>query len=431
MSVEIIKKPELTNTKHRSQFFAKIPNPASVFPEFEIVPLARPRTHFDEPPLAFLMDMDGTTTTTEVLCIHAMEHTIRQAMGENGTGWSGLDPQKDYPNIIGNSTTRHVEYLVKTYGDSFRQKTLQDHFLQAANWTMKHGKDPKRIEETTHHCRKFGVSFSEEGVDMKLTKPTIQTFNEQVLACIDIYYRRYHEILAAIENNDRQFLESIPGIDTGKSLIEPMPGVAVTLALMKGLPGEEAKKLAEPLIQSSSFLKPGDNVSITQAGDILSKLANFFAKKPVKVGLVTSSIRYEAKIVLQKVFQEIQKEVQSWPLSGSTKKMLLQQFDSFHNYYDAFVTASDSSEIRLKPHRDLYSIALQTMGIPPTNFDRVAGFEDSESGTVAIRAAGVGLCTALPFAETGNHNFDAATVIAQGGLPEVLIHHNLFLSSLI
>jgi beta-phosphoglucomutase-like phosphatase (HAD superfamily) len=82
--------------------------------------------------------------------------------------------------------------------------------------------------------------------------------------------------------------------------------------------------------------------------------------------------------------------------------------------------------MRLKPHRDLYSIALHKLNISKTGFDNVIGFEDSESGTIAIRAAGISKCIALPFSETSGHNFEAATHICNGGLPEVLFEHNLF-----
>jgi len=67
------------------------------------------------------------------------------------------------------------------------------------------------------------------------------------------------------------------------------------------------------------------------------------------------------------------------------------------------------------------------MGIPPEQFHCVAGFEDSESGTIAIRAAGISVCCALPFAMTRNHQFEAATQVCPGGIPEVILLKNFFL----
>ena len=108
--------------------------------------------------------------------------------------------------------------------------------------------------------------------------------------------------------------------------------------------------------------------------------------------------------------------------------MIIDKFETYQKYYDGFVTASDSNEIRLKPHRDLYSIALHKLAVPKNDFNKVIGFEDSESGTIAIRAAGIGRAVAVPFAKTEGHNLDAASYISKGGLPEIILKQNLFLS---
>jgi beta-phosphoglucomutase-like phosphatase (HAD superfamily) len=133
------------------------------------------------------------------------------------------------------------------------------------------------------------------------------------------------------------------------------------------------------------------------------------------------------KIVLSEVFRVLCSEIENWPVSRSCKKVLLEKFSSYENIYDGFVTATDSSEIRLKPHRDLYSIALHQLGIPTSEYDQVIGFEDSESGTIAIRAAGIGLCLAVPFSDTQHHDFRAASHVLHGGLPEAILKHNVFL----
>jgi beta-phosphoglucomutase-like phosphatase (HAD superfamily) len=97
-------------------------------------------------------------------------------------------------------------------------------------------------------------------------------------------------------------------------------------------------------------------------------------------------------------------------------------------YYDAILTASDSSEIRLKPHRDLYSIALHRLGLSPDDFDAVLGLEDSESGLIAIRGAGIGLAVAVPFAQTRGHDLAAAAKINHGGLPELMFEDHFCLA---
>jgi beta-phosphoglucomutase-like phosphatase (HAD superfamily) len=129
---------------------------------------------------------------------------------------------------------------------------------------------------------------------------------------------------------------------------------------------------------------------------------------------------------MNEVFNVLRKNIASLPLTQSKKELLLNKFSDFKNVYDAFITASDSNEIRLKPHRDLYSIALQQMSIHQNNFNSVIGFEDSESGTIAMRAAGINLAVALPFAQTKGHNLTAASFICNGGLAEVILKHKFF-----
>jgi len=130
---------------------------------------------------------------------------------------------------------------------------------------------------------------------------------------------------------------------------------------------------------------------------------------------------------LREVFKIILSKIDKMLPNSNEKIKILNWFKDYKNYYDAVITASDSNEIRLKPHRDLYSIALYKLNMPRDKFNQVVGFEDSESGTIAIRAAGIGLSIAVPFAETSGHNLKAATYVCKGGLPEVILKYNLFL----
>src|SRR6056297_2186399 len=95
--------------------YARIRNPEGVFPAEDIIPMAKKLTSVNDVQ-AVVCDMDGTTTTTENLCIHSLEFMIRKISGKmESSEWAGLNSDRDYPNIIGNSTTRHVEYLIETY----------------------------------------------------------------------------------------------------------------------------------------------------------------------------------------------------------------------------------------------------------------------------------------------------------------------------
>lgn len=157
------------------------------------------------------------------------------------------------------------------------------------------------------------------------------------------------------------------------------------------------------------------------------KLGTIFEGYPAKVGIVTSSIYYEANIVISEVMNAIREEIKEWPISDAKKKFLLGKFSSYANVYDAFITASDSSEIRLKPHPDLFALALHKLSVPKDEYNSVIGFEDSESGTIAMCAAGIGFCVAVPFADTERHDLSAASYISKGGIPEVILQKGIFL----
>jgi hypothetical protein len=208
-----------------------------------------------------------------------------------------------------------------------------------------------------------------------------------------------------------------------------MPGIITFLALIKGklenytdyfvdiLIEDYKHKAGEPLVKFSEEL----------IKDVLAKLSSYFSKKPAKIGIVTSSIFYEANIVLNEVFSVIRKKLISYPIPNELKEDLLKFFSDYNSVYNTIVTASDSNEIRLKPHRDLYSIALHNLHVPKEEFINVIGIEDSESGTFAIRSAGIGCSVAVPFAQTSLHNFEAASIIAKGGIPELILNYKLLL----
>lgn len=433
--------------------FTIIQNPSYIFPNYEVVPLAPRIVSPSKKIVAAVMDMDGTTTTTEELCIHSLEFMVRKITGRMSKAqWIGLDHQKDYPHIIGNSTTKHVEYLIRTYKSKIKLEELNKAYIFAALWTLLIGKDESRKEEIITNLKSLGCltlledkkylnlnksKFSQDVFNQNVNyfvkyyagKLNFDSTNKLVRAGIDIYYQRYHEILLQItKGKSSKLAEELLG-DKNKHLIEPLPGVAIFLTLTKGLLGAEADKLASLLIHQYHLKNPKakDKFNIEEVEKKLLKLSRYFTDHPIKIGVVTSSIFYEANIVLTEVFRILKNEVRQWNISFPRKKKILQKFESYQTFYDAFVTASDSNEIRLKPHRDLYSIALHKLSIPKHDFDKVIGFEDSESGTIAIRAAGIGRAIAVPFSKTEGHNLSAASYISKGGLPEIILKKNVYL----
>lgn len=428
-----------TIQSHQGEF-AEVKNPSYVYPPVEYYPLARPLKKVSELKAA-LMDMDGTTTTTEVLCIYSLEMMVRRMSGLlNKSQWQGVDHHKDLPHIIGNSTTKHVEYLLIKYGELLNPNNIAQEFLLAAHWTLTHGMDEQRKAEVIHNLRKLNLNgvvaeihkgiAEEDLIERYGSQITELSFTMQVNLGIDIYYETYHRILAKLkQGKSRELRIQVFGdAESDENLISPMPGIPFLIPLLKGWLGEEAGWMVNELFFEYEAAT-GKNLTIPQKQELARKVTEMgiaFEKQPVKLGLVTSSIFYEADIVIREVLEVMKTVIERSSLSSARKEKILKAYEDYHNVYDAFVTATDSSEIRLKPHRDLYSIALHRAGLMPEDFDKVIGFEDSQSGTVAIRAAGIGCCVAVPFAQTSGHNLEAAAHILPAGIPQAVVEFFLF-----
>lgn len=418
--------------------FIVVKNPSYIFSPFDIYPIARANKKLSELK-AVVMDMDGTTTTTENICIHSLELMIRRMSNRTEKSkWKGLT-HEDYPHIIGNSTTKHVEYLISKYMNYFQNDAVLYWFIYSALWTIKNNKDKKRTEEVMNNLSVLGfdsllsssilkkylncsiaIDKAVKDLTINILKHISFSKNQLVRIGVDIYYQRYHEILGMISSGKGKVIAKELFGNSAKALIEPMPGVLIFLSLIKGWLDENDLEIIEKVLNHSYS-------EVKLKKEILQKLFNHFSKTPAKVGLVTSSIFYEADLVMQEVMKVLVKQIRESFFPEKKKIFLENKFSDYRNIYDSFVTASDSSEIRLKPHRDLYSIALHQLNIPKRDFDKVLGLEDSESGTIAIRAAGIGLSVAVPFAETSGHNLSAATFVCHHGLPEVILKHSLFL----
>lgn len=445
---------------------ALVRNPSYIYAPLELYPLP-PKTAGPLSRIAgIVMDMDGTTTTTEPLCLHSLEWMVRRVTGRlTPEAWPGLDRARDYPHVIGNSTTKHVEYLLTAYRDSFDARACLEAYLKAAAWTLSRGRDAGRKREVLANLPALGLGaalqdpefrraaavgpeenaapesgapapFDSEAVDALAARlapgllPSFRTkkLADRVRAAIDVYYARYHRILEDVaEGRGAARAREVLGASGGR-LIEPMPAIGIFLAAVKGWLGENLGLFADELI---AFVLSKDTEihesALSGAAERLAALGRYFARHPARVAVVTSSIAYEAAIVLGEVLAILREQIAGWPLAGAKKDALLARFASLETLYDAVITASDSSEIRLKPHRDLYSIALHAIGMTPEDFPAVVGFEDSESGVIAIRAAGVGFSVAVPFADTAGHDLSAAACVLRAQMPEALLVRDCFL----
>jgi len=429
--------------------FAVIRNLEYVFSPFEIYPLA-PRVR---PPLphisAFVMDMDGTSTTTEPLALHALEYMVRRFTGRlTRDAWPGLDEQRDYPHVIGNSNFRHTEFLVERYREHLDPAALRQAFFEAVCWTLAVMDDAQRHQAVSEHARACGLGALLEDAEFRrllasgqvssatvgqLVEPFVARFGDAfrcahsgqlVAAALDIYYMRYHSILHAIAaGRGAELSRELLGA-TGRRLIEPMPGYEVFLSLVKGWLSAADAGLCEVLLtgrQEGATLQP------EAARACLSRLAEHFRRQPARVALVTASIRYEAEVTMREVLAVAAERVRGWPLSKGRRAELAERLANPAVVFDALVNASDACEHRLKPHRDLYSLALHELSLPKADYRFCVGLEDTEPGIIALRAAGIGCAVALPNRDTARQNYRAATLIVRGGLPELILGRNLLL----
>ncbi len=265
--------------------------------QYVIVPTpVRTRYLIPEAPSSFdeleavMMDMDGSTTDTEKLVLEAMRQMMAEALGKPEFRFD----RDDFSNIIGDSTTNHVKYLVNRYN------------LDAGQ-----------------------LSFY-----------------------IDIYYTEYHRILYDIRGRKMKDI-----------LIEPVPGLGPFLATLKD--------------------------------------------RGIKVGLVTSSLKKEADIVMAEVFHLLDIDV------------------DYESYYDGVIAADEVGEAFLKPHPNLY-IRMAEEKLCLKDKKKAFVIEDSTAGILAARIAGFA-AAAVPHHHTQGHDFELANLgVMKGGLPEIL-ERNLFL----
>jgi beta-phosphoglucomutase-like phosphatase (HAD superfamily) len=429
--------------------FAQVRNLDYVFSPHELYPLA-PHVR---PPLpriaAFAVDMDGTSTTTEPLALHALECMVRRITGRpDKAQWPGLDERLDYPYVIGNSNFRHTEFLVQRYRDQIDPGAFAQAFIEAVTWTLACTTDPGRRREVVENARHCGLTallddaefrqLTSAGLDVGDVAPLVARYgpafapqheDQRVAAALDIYYMRYHSILQQLQHGEGERLaHELLGPGCGR-LVEPMPGYDVFVPLIKGWLGPEIDALYEPL---RAYLLQHAELGHTPAEldgcrPRLIGLAEHFRRQPAKLALVTASIAYETHACMDEVMRVLAQQVRHWPVPAGCREQIAERLAERGNVFDGFVCASDTWEARLKPHRDLYSLALYQMSVPKDEYRFCVGLEDTEPGIIALRAAGVGCAVALPNRDTRQQNYQAATAIVRGGLPELILAKNLLL----
>lgn len=418
--------------------FAILENPGVAFPSQDIVPLAPKRLWLDDAPEAILIDMDGTTATTEDLCCQGMEDMLRRMSGLNHEIWPGLNAEADYPALIGYSAMKNFEYLRYAYGHLIDEQCTLRAFIEAVAWNLGPKADPAVRDAIERRLRDPGLvpvfedarfsalrnrAANGETPPQDSTASLLETHIERVRALwrsdsasvgLTIYCENYHRCLSA------------PADAPEAAGIRPNPGVAIFMALVKGVLGHEAAQCAEHL--ADALRRCGIEVpDIRRARALLGDLGKRFEAAPPRIALVTSSSAYEAHHVLRHVFHHLAAETATWALSPACLERVRAAFSDPSYFYDAIITSSDVPSTRLKPHRDPYAAALRQLDFGACSRGAVIGFEDTEPGIVSLRGAGVGLAVAVPIAGTQAHDFSAAAHVVKGGFPDLLLQHGMFL----
>lgn len=405
-------------------------------------PLPAPAVH------AFAVDMDGTSTTTEPLALHALEYMVRRITGRMArAAWPGLDAKLDIPFVIGNSNFRHTEFLLQRYRNAIDPAAFRASVMEAWLWTLIAMRDRQRLAEVRRNMINCGAGVVLEDEEVRAavaTPPAPEQRSHlisrltaryaalvqpphagaEVAAALDVYYHRYHDLLQHIEQGEGEKLarELLGG---AQHLIAPMPGYGIFVCVIKGWLDDEAARALAPLLRCAH---PRDPVPRAGDADVLARLARHFRAHPAKLALVTASIAYEAHVSMKEVMRVVRDEMAVWPLPPEQREQLRARVSDYRSVFDGFVTASDAWEARLKPHRDLYSIAMYQMSIPVECYQQCMAIEDTEPGIIAARAAGFGIAIALPNHDTTRQNYEKAARVLHGGLPELLLDHHLMLA---
>ncbi|HSL88810.1 MAG TPA: hypothetical protein VK870_05895, partial [Ignavibacteriaceae bacterium] len=119
-----------------------------------------------------------------------------------------------------------------------------------------------------------------------------------------------------------------------------MPGIEIFLPMIKGLITSNEDLYFNQLrvdYEIKSGKKFPEN-QVDNARKSFGKLCKHFVHYPLKAAVVTSSIFYEADIVLREVFKIIYAKLDKMICESEEKPKLLKMFNDYRNYYDAIVT---------------------------------------------------------------------------------------------
>ena len=167
---------------------------------------------------AIMMDMDGSSTDTEKLVLEAMRQMMADSLDQDGFAFV----KEDFPNIIGDSTTNHVTYLINKYGlDMDRRSEYINGYYTYYHKTLEDIRDGKisdKLIEPMPHLGEFLLWARELGVKLGVVTSSIQWELDIIMPEVfkslgwDPDYKAFYDAVISADAVGEPFLKPHPNL---------------------------------------------------------------------------------------------------------------------------------------------------------------------------------------------------------------------------
>ena len=194
--------------------------------------LSEPRTDFANLG-AIMMDMDGSSTDTEKLCLEALRLMVAEARSEPELRFA----REDFPRVIGDSTTNHVRYLIRKYGlePEHLDRYITNYYehYHRVLYDIRDGKIAEKLIVPMPHLREFLTWARERGIKLGLVTSSLQEECDIVMAQVF----KEMEVPMAFQ----EFYDGVISADAvGEPFLKPHPNLYVLMRERLGAPKERS-----------------------------------------------------------------------------------------------------------------------------------------------------------------------------------------------
>lgn len=181
---------------------------------------------------AVMMDMDGSSTDTEKLVLEAMRGMMGEALDDPGFQFA----REDFPNIIGDSTTNHVTWLISKYRlDLNRRSEYIENYYAKYHELLRQIRDGEmrdRLIEPMPFLKEFLTGLKERGIKVGLVTSSLRLEVDIVMP----------EVFRAMDM-DPDYAAFYDGVmtadDAGEPFLKPHPNLYVLMREALGVPREQ------------------------------------------------------------------------------------------------------------------------------------------------------------------------------------------------